>query len=156
MVGICLCTSGVHSDDVIIPWEPTKRADVATQSFIGFQAIIRVFRALGWLSSESGSRVVPKKFQLFQEFAELFSGIFLMNFRTFDHIFGSGPVIHPSSGVLDVHIVIALRLPGVIVGYKSFCILCSVPNCCWGFTAKIYRCKGNSNFTRASKSWGVV
>jgi len=28
---ICL-----HLDDVIIPWEPTERADFVAQSFIGF------------------------------------------------------------------------------------------------------------------------
>jgi len=32
----CLCISGLHSDDVIIPWEPANRADFVAQSFIGF------------------------------------------------------------------------------------------------------------------------
>jgi len=36
MMGVCLCISGLHSDDAIIPWEPTKRADFVAQSFIGF------------------------------------------------------------------------------------------------------------------------
>jgi len=31
-----LCISGLHSDDVIIPWKPTKRADFVAQIFIGF------------------------------------------------------------------------------------------------------------------------
>jgi len=33
-----------------------------------------------------------------------------------------------------VHIVLALPLPGVTVG---FLLLCSVVNRCWGFTAKL-------------------
>ena len=50
-----------------------------------------------------------------------------------------------------VHIVLALRLLGVTL----FLLLCSVLNRCWGFTAKLQRCKGNSKFTRASKLLGV-
>jgi len=34
VMGVCLCISGLHSDDVIIPWEPTKRADCVAQSFL--------------------------------------------------------------------------------------------------------------------------
>jgi len=37
-----------------------------------------------------------------------------------------------------VHIVLALRLPEVTVGYYlAFLLLCSVFNFCWGFTAKL-------------------
>jgi len=57
-----------------------------------------------------------------------------------------------------VHTVLALRLSGVTVGYsfKNFCILYSVINSCWGFTAKLQCSKGHSNFTTASKLLGVV
>jgi len=27
LMGVCLCISGLPSDDIIIPWEPTKQAD---------------------------------------------------------------------------------------------------------------------------------
>jgi len=27
----CLCISGLHLDDIIIPWDPTKRADVVAK-----------------------------------------------------------------------------------------------------------------------------
>jgi len=36
MMGVCLCISGLHSDDIIIPWEPTKRANFVAQNFIEF------------------------------------------------------------------------------------------------------------------------
>ena len=40
--------------------------------------------------------------------------------------------------------------------FKNFCILCSVPNRWWCFTAKLESYKGSSNFTRPLKSLGVV
>jgi len=36
MMGVRLCIFDLHSDDVIISWEPTKRADFVAQSFVGF------------------------------------------------------------------------------------------------------------------------
>jgi len=41
-------------------------------NFFGFYARIRVFRALDRVSSVSGSKVMPKKFQTFQEFCTEF------------------------------------------------------------------------------------
>jgi len=58
-MGGCLCISGLHSDDVIIPWDPTKRDDYVAQSFIEFQAVIRVVRALDRLLAV----LVPKLWQ---------------------------------------------------------------------------------------------
>ena len=52
---ICL-----YLDDVIISWELTKQADFVAQSFIRFQAIIRVFRGFDRLSSVSGSEGMAK------------------------------------------------------------------------------------------------
>jgi len=31
---VCLCISGLHSDEVTILWEPIKRGDFVAQSFI--------------------------------------------------------------------------------------------------------------------------
>jgi len=44
-----------------------------------------------------------------------------------------------SIAYLYVHIVLALRLPGVTVGYdlSIFALLCSVLNHCPGFTTKL-------------------
>jgi len=36
MMAGCLCTFCLQLDDVITPWESTKRADFVAQSFIGF------------------------------------------------------------------------------------------------------------------------
>jgi len=49
-------------------------ANIVAQSFIGFQATVRVFRALDRVASISGSKVMPKKFQIFQEFPRGFRG----------------------------------------------------------------------------------
>jgi len=43
-----------HLDDVNILWEWTNRADFVAQSFVGFKAIIRVFRGYDWLRSVFG------------------------------------------------------------------------------------------------------
>jgi len=42
-------------------------ADFVAQNFIGFMAIMRVFRAIDQLSSIFWSQVMAKKFQVFQE-----------------------------------------------------------------------------------------
>jgi len=36
MITGCLCIFCLHLDDVIIPWEQTKRDDFVAQNFIGF------------------------------------------------------------------------------------------------------------------------
>jgi len=36
MMAGCLCKFCLHFDDVIIPWEATKRADFVAQSLFGF------------------------------------------------------------------------------------------------------------------------
>jgi len=43
------------------------RANILARSFFGFQASIRVFGALDQVSSVSGSKIMPKIFQIFQE-----------------------------------------------------------------------------------------
>jgi len=60
MMGVYLCIYGLYSDNVIIPWKPTTRADFVAQSFIGFKAVIRVFRALDRFSSASVSKIMAK------------------------------------------------------------------------------------------------
>jgi len=53
---------------------PIPRANVVARSMFGFQATIRVFWALDQVSSDSGSNVMPKIFQRYQEFPRAFRG----------------------------------------------------------------------------------
>jgi len=48
--------------------------NVVARSIFGFQAKIRIFRALDQVSSVSGSKVMPKIFQICQEFPKAFRG----------------------------------------------------------------------------------
>jgi len=43
MMGVCLCTFCLHLDDVIIPWELTKRADLVAQKCYWILGYNRVF-----------------------------------------------------------------------------------------------------------------
>ena len=52
---ICL-----HLDDVIVPWESTKRAGFVAQNIIGLKAIIWIFRGFHELCSVSGFKITAK------------------------------------------------------------------------------------------------
>jgi len=50
----------LHLDDIIIPWEHTKRGDFLAQNFIGLYAVIQVFGGFDGLSGISHSKIAAK------------------------------------------------------------------------------------------------
>ena len=61
----------------LILWRhhPIQRANILARNIFGFYARIRVFRALDWVSSVCGSKVMPKIFQIWQETPRGLAGI---------------------------------------------------------------------------------
>ena len=65
MIGVCFLVIFMTSSS-------DPRPNILVRSFFGFLTRIRVFGALDRVSSVSGSKVMPKKFQIFQEFPRVF------------------------------------------------------------------------------------
>ena len=66
----------------LIIWRhhPISRANIVARSIFGFYAKIRVFRALDKVSGVFGSKVIPKLFQICQEFPRTFRGFPILIF----------------------------------------------------------------------------
>jgi len=71
MMGVCFLVNYMTSS-----FDP--RANIVARSIFGFQAKIRVFRALDQVSSVSGWKVMPKIFQICQELPRAFRGFSIL------------------------------------------------------------------------------